>query len=283
MHRIILRLLVHGCVAASIAAVPALADSISLAPSKDNSLYQVVAVNPALPSHGQLSNGLGDVFVGRTNQDGQGPATISIRRGLLAFVIAGSIPAGAIVTSASLTMRDVMGLNGDRSVELRRTSADWGEGTTFFNGGQGAPASEGDVTWFYRFFNAANPTASPAWTNPGGDFSLTASASSVVSDDLGVGQLFTWSSVGNPLMLADVQNWLDNPAANFGWTMVGVETAGQTAKRFNSGESTASPNVPPVLTIEYTLIPEPGSLALAAVAITAWIGTSRSRRCSAAL
>src|SRR5262245_15055628 len=76
-------------------------------PSLDNTIIQATDITK------QLSNGLGDIFVGRTNQDGQGPATISIRRGLIQFDVASKIPAGAKITSVSLTMRDVMGLNGD--------------------------------------------------------------------------------------------------------------------------------------------------------------------------
>jgi hypothetical protein len=132
---------------------------VTLAPSKDNSLIQVTSTSAA-----QLSNGLGDIFVGRTNQDGQGPATISKRRGLMAFDVAGSaIPAGATITSVTLTMRDVMGLNGDRNVTLHRTSADWGEGTSFQSGGMGASATTGDTTWFYRFYDATTPAASTPW------------------------------------------------------------------------------------------------------------------------
>ena len=45
-------------------------------------------------------------------------------------------------------------------------------------------------------------------------------------------------------MVADVQGWLDNPASNFGWLMLGDETAIVTAKRFDTRESAS----PPVLT-----------------------------------
>lgn len=241
------------------------AASVALAPSKDNTLVQVPAA-----SDPQLSNGQGDIFVGRTNQDGQGPATISTRRGLIAFDVAGSgIPAGATITAVTLTMRDVMGLNGDRATKLHLATAEWGEGASFFSGGVGGPAMEGDATWFYRFYNATTPAASTPWTTPGGDFAATASASSIISDDLGGGQLFTWNSAANPQLLADVQSWLANPAGNFGWAMIGVESAGQTAKRLNSGESNVVPNVPPQLTIEYVVVPEPPSLVIAALAFAA--------------
>lgn len=240
----------------------------ALVPAKDNTLIQ--QSNPA----GQLSNGKGDIFVGRTNQDGQGAATISIRRGLVEFDVAANVPAGATITGVMLAMRDVMGLNGDPSVELHRMFQDWGQGTSFQNGGMGAAATEGDATWLYRFYNATTPASSPAWHAPGGlagdnpatdDFSSLVSAATVVSDDLGGGQSFAWTSVSNPQLIADVQLWLDHPELNFGWILLGDEAHGQTAKRFNSSESNTGVNVPPQLTITYT-IPEPSGLLLASVA-----------------
>ena len=63
-----------------------------------------------------------------------------------------------------------------------------------------------------------------------------------MTDANGPGETFTWSS---PQMIADVQSWLDNPSTNFGWTILGDESKGQTAKRVNSSESTTLPNVPP--------------------------------------
>ena len=51
----------------------------------------------------------------------------------------------------------------------------------------------------------------------GGDFSATVSASQSVG---AIGQ-YTWSSAQ---MVADVQSWLDNPASNFGWLVLGDES-----------------------------------------------------------
>jgi hypothetical protein len=235
----------------------AAADSVLLGTSKDNTLIQ--ASNP----NAQLSNGLGDIFTGRTNQDGQGPATISIRRGLAHFDIAGSIPAGSQITGVTLTMRDVMGLNGDPTVELHRLLADWGEGTSFQAGGMGSAATQNDATWLYRFYNAASPGTSPTWNTPGGDFSPTVSAASIISDDLGGGQSFSWTGAG---LIADVQFFLDNPGSNFGWILLGDESRGQSAKRLNSGESTTPPNVPPVLSISY-IVPEPSSMTILVVGL----------------
>jgi hypothetical protein len=188
------------------------------------------------------------------------------------------LPAGASIISATLTMRDVMGLNGDPSVGLHRMSADWGEGTSFQNGGMGAAATQNDATWLYRFFDPADSANSPAWTTPGGDFSATASASAIISDDNGGGQLFSWSTIASPSMLADLQGWLDDPSTNYGWAILGDESKGQTAKRLNSGESTTLPNIAPVLELEYVVVPEPTTLVLACGgAVMLWGSIRRAR------
>jgi hypothetical protein len=79
--------------------------------------------------------------------------------------------------------------------------------------------------------------------NPGGDFQPTASASTQV----GSTGLYQWSS---EQMTADVQAWVNDGATNFGWILVGDESASKTAKRFDTKESDSG--IKPVLTIEFT-------------------------------
>jgi hypothetical protein len=68
------------------------ATTININPSKDNTLYEYVAAD------GDRSNGAGlHFFAGKT---GQG----YIRRAVLAFNVAGSIPPGSTITSVSLSM-----------------------------------------------------------------------------------------------------------------------------------------------------------------------------------
>jgi len=126
---------------------------------------------------------------------------------------------------------------GAVTVELHKLLADWGEGTSHapMGEGDGAPATPNDATWRHRFFDTV------FWTTQGGDFSATVSASQSVG---GTGH-YTWSSAQ---MVADVQSWLNNPTSNFGWLVLGDETASATAKRFDTRESAS----PPVLTIEFT-------------------------------
>ena len=70
-----------------------------------------------------------------------------------------------------------------------------------------------------------------AWTTPGGDFTAAASASADVPDMNAV----TWGST--PELVADVQAWVDDPSSNFGWIVIGNESARITAKRFASRQA----------------------------------------------
>ena len=229
------------------------AQSVTLGASSSNTLIQVASS----AGSAQLSNGQGDIFVGRTNQDGQGPATISIRRGLVAFDVADNVPAGATITGVTLAIQDVKGMNGDQTISLSRMLRSWGQGTSYFSGGIGAPATNNDATWYYTYFNASNPAASPAWTmpggKPGGDFSSTASAQAL--DSAGGTSTVVWSSTASPAMTADVQAWLDSPAANFGWILMGNESAGQTAKRLGGQTAATYGETPPELTVQYNTVP----------------------------
>jgi len=210
----------------SIAPNLARADSININPSKDNTLYEYV------PADGDLSNALGNHFF--TGETAMG----EVRRGVLAFDIAGNVPAGSTITGVTLTLNMSRTPSGtSRTVELHRLLADWGEGTSQASGqeGIGAPATTNDATWRHRFFDTI------FWTTEGGDFSATVSA----SQSVGAIGSYTWSSAQ---MVADVQSWLDNPTINFGWLVRGDESGSATAKRFDTRESAS----PPVLTIQYT-------------------------------
>ena len=199
---------------------------INIMPSKDNTLYEFD------PDEGDNSNALGIYFfTGRTVMD-------ELRRGVLAFDIAGSVPPGSTITGVTLSLNCSRVFNDTaRTTELHRLLADWGEGTSDAPGeeGDGAPATPNDATWRHRFFNVT------FWAMEGGDFSVIVSASQSVGP---VGP-YTWNSAQ---MVADVQFWLDNPGFNFGWLVLGDESTLGTPKRFDTRESAS----PPVLTIEYT-------------------------------
>jgi hypothetical protein len=209
MHRLII-------VAVLIAAGLPAQGVVAINPSKDNTLFQSTT--------GNLSDGAGPgIFCGLT-------ATNRKRRALLAFDVAGSLPAGATVLGAKLVL-DMNQTNpfvgGPLAVDVRRLAADWGEGSSVSTGGaggggSGGPPTAGDATWLHRF----HPSA--FWAAAGGDF-LGVSATTTV----GAIGIYTWSSAQ---LASDVQDMLDNPASNFGWMLKSPETLAGDAKRFASRE-----------------------------------------------
>jgi hypothetical protein len=212
---------------AALAGPAARADQVSMIPAKDNTLIE--------DPNGALSNGAGPgIFAGRTSQ-----STGSVRRAVIAFDIAAHVPGGSTITAVTLALGMTDTNAGTVPVSLHRVVADWGEGASSTPGGKGAPSTSGDATWIHRFYDT------DLWASPGGDFVAFASAA-VDVDQIGI---YTWGST--PEMVADVQSWLDAPAGNFGWILIGDESTGTTVKRFDSRE--ADPNLSdlPVLIVEY--------------------------------
>jgi hypothetical protein len=221
----ILRALTLAIAVVGIGPSLAIAQLANINPIKDNTLYQYV------PADGDRSNALGNHFFAGETAMGE------LRRGVLAFDIAGNIPSGSTILGVTLSLNmSRTGSNTPRNVELHALLADWGEGTSVAPGeeGDGALATPNDATWRHRFFDTI------FWTTEGGDFSATVSA----SQSVGAIGVYTWSS---QQMRADVQSWLDDPASNFGWLVLGDESEILTAKRFDTRESAN----PPVLTIVY--------------------------------
>lgn len=214
----------------------ATADTAVIQASKDNTLFE----DPA----GGFSNGAGEfLYVGKTGFS----ANFRLRRGLVAFDVAGAVPSGATITSATLSMTLANPFaQPAATVAVHKATADWGEGSSDSGnpGGAGAASTSGDATWVHRFFNTSN------WTTLGGDFVAGASASQSVSAN----GVYSWAS--NPTLVADVQGWLDNPASNFGWVVRGNETTNSSAVRFSSRNNLIAGNRP-VLTVEYTPPPAP--------------------------
>ncbi len=211
------------------------ADQVVIEPSKDNTLYEDI--------FGESSNGSGPhIFSGKTNN-------AAIRRAILAFNVAGAVPAGSTVTSVTLRMTVSRTTAGPQNTELRRLTQDWGESDSDAgeSGGGGSGAGIGDATWLHRFYSTV------FWTNPGGDYSGTSSASVSVA---GTGTSPVWGSTAQ--MVSDVQGWLDSPASNFGWLVLGNEAANHTAKRFHAREG-ANANQRPKLTLNYTPPPATGA------------------------
>ncbi|MHC4174362.1 MAG: DNRLRE domain-containing protein [Planctomycetota bacterium] len=207
---------------------------ITVVPSKDNTLYK--------NDQGSLSNGIGVGFFVGQNRSGT-----SIRRALLAFNLSNHIPAGSTIHSVNLTLHLSRTTSGPQPAWLHRVLADWGEGPSEAQrgGGGGADAAESDATWLHTFYNDS------FWQEAGGDFAVLPSA---ITDVNKIG-FYTWGST--PEMVSDVQNWVDNPASNAGWILIGNEAEEQTSKRFDSRETEQMQNLP-MLTINFT--PEGGCI-----------------------
>jgi hypothetical protein len=213
--------------------------TVSLTPSRDNTLYE--------SEIGAVSNGAGQhLFAGTTNNG-------DARRAALAFDLA-ALPPGATVLSATLTLTMSRTTAGETAVTLHALSADWGEGASDAIGeeGAGATAAPDDATWVYTFFDTAQ------WATPGGDFAATPSATTPVG---GTG-VYQWSSAG---LVADVSGWLADPATNFGWLLRGDESAGGSAKRFDSREN--DPANRPRLSVTYRTTVEEAERAYAPVVL----------------
>ncbi len=200
---------------------------VALPPAADAALYE--------NNTGALANGSGIyLFAGQT-------AVGELRRSVLRFDIAAALPAGATVVSATLRL-NLSRTNldsGPRPIYLHPALTAWNEGPSDAETeeGVGALSEPGDTTWLHTFYDGE------FWNVPGGDFDAVASATQTVN----LVGFYSWSSAQ---MAADVQAWLDTPATNFGWFMLGQEGANLTAKRFDSREHPDAGRKP-ALIIEY--------------------------------
>ncbi len=194
--------------------LPVQADTVTLTPSKDNTLIEII-------SGDHRSNALGNgIYSGRVGPMGAGTR----RRAVLAFDLVGAVPAEAKITSVTLTLNLIATISGDQTLSLHGLLADWGEATSNDNGGQGSPATPGDATWKHTFYDT------DMWLNLGGDYSPVVSASRVVGANTGL--FYTWGPTAQ--MQADVEGWLADPAANFGWLLLGNEVDVYSVKKFAS-------------------------------------------------
>ena len=204
------------------------ADVITIQADKDNTLYENVT--------GSVSNGDGpNFFIGKN-------ASGVIRRGLVAFNTASHIRPGSKINGVLLTLHMSRTTSGTQTVSLHRVVNDWGQGTSIATGGGGGggAVTAGDATWLHTFYNT------DLWTVAGGDFDPVAIATTDVNE---VG-FYTWGST--PSMVADVQAWIDNPASDFGWILLGNEVpADRTSKRFDTRENLTW-SLRPTLTIHFT-------------------------------
>ncbi len=133
---------------------------VRLEAEKDNTIFS---------EDDTLSNGAGQyMYAGSTNQ-------LKDRRALLKFEFPDSITGDVVVDSVFLilTASNTNLTTISSPVNLHRISGEWGEGTSnaaLQGGGQGARATDGDVTWKWAYYDTNE------WTAAGGDFLAETSA-----------------------------------------------------------------------------------------------------------
>jgi len=226
MHKIVLLALCFGLFASIEAA------TIEVPAARDTTLIE--------DPDGALGNGAGPaVFAGRTNA-----LTGGVRRGLLYFDLNTALAKPGRVVSLEVEKVAVVLSNTTesnvtpREYRLHRLLADWGEGISSSSGGTGAPSAPKDATWLHTFYPDA------FWMHNGAQFDGEPSARLVVG---GPG---TYRFEGDGL-LRDVQVWMKDPSRNFGWILIGDETARQTVRAFASREFPDG-LLRPVLELTYT-------------------------------
>lgn len=127
--------------------------SITLEVTRDATIYE----------DGSLSNGAGAMVFAGLNEHGLR------RRALLFFGITGSVPSGATIESAQLTLTvtHAPGAAAEAlGVQLHALNRGWSEGTVVARGTglAGGNATTGDVTWAYATYESTQ------WSSLGGDF-----------------------------------------------------------------------------------------------------------------
>ena len=173
-----------------------------------------------------------NVQVGTTGPAG-GSAS---QRSLFKFNVAAAVPSNAIISSATLTVRVIKTPPSPTNsiFELRRVLADW---------------TEPGATWHVR-------QPGIPWTVSGGaagvDFSGTISQTNFIA---GNGS-YTFVSSAN--LVADVQDWLQNPASNFGLAMISQSQGINFTERTLDAREGATP---PSLQVQYTIPATPPVLS----------------------
>ncbi len=225
-----------------------LADEIVLLPSDDTSIYGGSGEenwNAGLSP--QISSGA------RGTKRDTAPFRMLIR-----FDIAAQVPAGSLITKATVRLHIAKVPNGGGSASdfgFHRMLFPWIEGTIFAGNSGGAEViNPGEPTWL----NRAHPDA--PWAAPGGlagtDFLAAPKAVRTIA--AGNSQDFIAAfTFDTPTEIAEIQSMLDNPAANFGWMFLSNrEDQPKTVRRFSTKDTltqdAAALAKRPTLTVEFT-------------------------------
>src|SRR5690349_4539868 len=199
----------------------AVAGTVMLTPMADSYMEQFHADE----NFGSANN----MIVGEVGSRAMPP--FEIRRGLLRFDLS-SLPAGAVVNSATLQISAVLMLpqdpvNSDFGIHL--LLEDWDELAVSWN----------------------SPLAGVSWTAPGA--SDPADTVQAPSSTVFVTGLGNYVFPTTPSLISDVQAWVNDPRSNFGWLLVSEENGPESARHIGTRED-ISGNAP-VLTIDFSLPP----------------------------
>ncbi|MEZ6060012.1 MAG: SdrD B-like domain-containing protein [Planctomycetaceae bacterium] len=155
-----------------------------------------------------------------------------------------NIPSGATIVDAVLTLNLAESLGPSVAVSVHLVTTAWGEAGSDAPGSEilGAAAQQFDATWIYAFFDGA------LWNSPGGDYVGAPSATTDV-DQPGI---YQWTDSG---LIADVQQWLDDPESNHGWAVIGPGKDNLKSFTSKDGDNAA---LHPILEITYEEAQLPG-------------------------
>jgi hypothetical protein len=248
------------------------------------------------------ANGKGNFFgAGVTKKRSQ------IQRGLIRFDLTG-LPAGAAVVPGSASLRlyivdspkDDLTLRPFWLVRLTGLAEPWGEGNSLIDMGSGAgggiDAEEGDATWFYTQYDPAKghdrvtyiPGGAGYWdaigalgddVDPQADYGDPLGTAGVVGNHV----TLTSAGLAADTMVEDLNAWIADPASNFGWIVLGDETEIDPTTSTKRGFAThehAVADYQPLLSFDYEVVPEPGTLVLLAVGVVVMLlgRSTRARR-----
>ena len=160
--------------------------------------------------------------------------TNKLERALLRFDLS-SLPADAIVSSATLSLYVKSASGGALTVNAHGVTRAW---------------NEAEVTW-----KAANKAGCVLWTNPGGDYGATV-ASTVLDDTKNVWRSWSIGSL--------VSGWRSNPATNFGVILEATSSnAEKVFKSSDDGTANQRPKLEVCFSAGLTLTPNNSGEGLA--------------------
>ena len=267
---------------------PVFAESITLQPSLDNTLFEFDPSDLDSPFN---SNGHGDFFSAGRNR-----SQSLLRRGLLQFDFE-DLPSNAVVVPGTVRLsmevvdsprRDTSGK--DRPFWLVPVTQPWGEGTSMANigvsgAGSGAAAALGDATWLHGSFNPDVHDPRAPNLEDGGYWEQTAVLGAAPVDPTRFGAsvgsvpaapylgpvVFTSAS-----MESDINQWLGGSAENYGWLLIGDELVDGSSVSSARGFASRESETPPELSFEYRIVPEPSTSPMPL--LIAWILVRRRKR-----